>query len=115
MNRLNVTVEATENTGEWKVIKGIEYKGIQVQPGMITDGASIPLSIQWLIGKGGKLFTPAVIHDTGYGLGLLTRLGVDNIFRDAMRDNKVPQWKASLIYTAVRFFGASHYKRRCND
>ena len=110
MNKLNVDVRATEICGQWEVVQGLEYYGIQVPIGQLTDGASIPWVAQSFIKKGGKLFTPSVIHDVGYRSGLMTRLAVDNIFMNAMRDNKVPKWKRELIYSAVRLFGANHYK-----
>ena len=109
MNRLNVEVRATENSGEWEVMTGLEYFGIQVQPGMTSDGASVPWVAQWLVRKGGPLFTPSVIHDVGYRNGLRDRLAMDNIFMEAMKENKVPKWKRELIYSAVRLFGASSY------
>ncbi len=86
------------------------YRGIQVDIGDITDGASIPLLLQVFLKKGGPLFTPSVIHDIGYRKGLLTRVLVDNIFYEAMKDNKVPRWKRKMIYQGVRLFGSKHYK-----
>jgi len=112
MNKLNVEVRATEKSGQWEVVQGLEYYGIQVSVGQLTDGASVPWIAQSLIKKGGKLFTPSVIHDTGYRHGLMTRYEIDNIFLDAMEDNKVPGWKRNLIYSAVRLFGGWSYRER---
>ena len=111
MNRLNITVRPTDVNNEWEVERGIEYFGIQVKRGDKTDGASIPWYLQWLLKKGGPLFTPSVIHDISYRVGLLTRLACDNIFKEAMIENKVPEWKIKLIYSGVRLFGSSRYNR----
>jgi hypothetical protein len=75
----------------------------------ISDGASIPWYVRWLLKKGGPLFTPSVIHDIGYGRGLMIRKKVDDIFMEAMILNKVERWKRYLIYKAVRLRGASRY------
>ena len=115
MNKINVDVRSTEICGQWEVVQGLEYYGIQVPVGQLADGASIPLIAQFFIKKGGKLFTPSVIHDTGYHQGFMTRLAIDNIFMNAMVDNGVPKLKRELIYSAVRLFGASSYKGKRYD
>lgn len=111
MNKLNVTVRATEVDGQWEVVEGITYHGIHVLPGQLTDGLSIPLFLQWLLRKGGKAFTPGVIHDTGYRNGLLTRAECDEEFLGAMEDNGVNKFKRMILYYGVGLFGRSAYDR----
>jgi len=110
-NTLEVCVKATDKAGQWIVTEGILYRGIQVHVGQLTDGASIPLFLRGLIPKGGPLFCPAVIHDTAYRNGLLTRKQCDGLFLRAMEDNHVNIVRRKIIYRAVRIFGSSAYNK----
>lgn len=82
---------------------------IVVPAGYVTDFASIPRLFWRLeppLGPAGKA---AVVHDYLYstrGLaGRYTRAAADGIFREAMGVLKVPAWKRSLMWAAVRVGG----------
>jgi len=110
MPKLKVKVEPTDNCGEWRVIEYFVFMGVVVNVGQLTDGASVPWMLRWLIKVGGRLFTPSVIHDTGYRLGLFTKRKMDSIYYKAMVINGVPKWKRYLIYVGVVLFGHFSYR-----
>ena len=78
-----------------------------VPKGFITDFASSPKFVWWLVPPWGKYGKASVVHDylirakPAYPVSL-TRKYVDDIFLEAMLVLKVPRWKAQLIYYAVR-------------
>ncbi|WP_348919765.1 DUF1353 domain-containing protein, partial [Escherichia coli] len=52
----------------------------------------------------------AIIHDWLYDNALRTKKEADRIFLDAMKVLKVPAWRRSLMYFAVRLFGKGKYR-----
>jgi len=78
---------------------------ITVPVGFITDFASSPPPIWWLIPPWGKYGKAAVIHDYLYQLGIRTRKEADDIFRESMLVLGVAPWRVSLMYWGVRIFG----------
>ena len=86
---------------------GIVYT---VPVGFKTDFASIPPAIRGFIDTDeGDLRDAAVIHDWLYSTGELTRKAADSILRAAMRELGAGIIKSSVVYYAVRWFGASHF------
>lgn len=84
---------------------------IEVPAGFVTDFASVPHGLWNLeppLGDAGKA---AVVHDWLYftrGLGgRYTRAQADGIFRQALRVLRVPLWKRSVLWAAVRLGGKS--------
>lgn len=96
----------------WSLNEFLEYDGIFVPPGFITDGASVPRLLWWLFPAWGSYGRAAVIHDflcqqiaLGIGLGLtVTRKMADLIFRDAMKASGTGFFTRWTIYLAVRIF-----------
>ena len=109
---INIKVSPTGINGQWRVLEDLEYRGVTVRAGQLTDGASIPWAFRWWLKVGGPLFAPSVIHDTGYRHGLKTKSKIDDIYKMAMQENRVPGWKISIIYRAVKMFGGSSYKEK---
>jgi len=85
---------------------------ITVPAGFITDFASSPPPIWWLIPSWGKYGKAAVIHDYLYQHRTRTRKEADNILREAMLVLNVAPWRVSLIYRGVRMFGWLAWRRR---
>ena len=108
-NKLNISVSPTDKHGQWEVTEGLTYKGIQVEVGQLTDGASIPLVLQPFLRKGGPIFCPSVIHDTSYRNSYFNRAACDRIFLDAMVDNGVNKLERAFLYYGVRLFGGKSY------
>lgn len=96
----------------WKRKKTI----ICVKAGFLTDFASIPRILRWLIEKLGRYNKAAVIHDALYQDVVpgykFTRKEADLCFLDGMADLGVIKWKRNLMYQAVRLFGWIAWKRR---
>jgi len=119
----------------WKLIRTFVYevgskgsdKKIEVPAGFVTDFASSPPAIWWLIPPWGKYGKAAILHDYLYlnhrylaqaqsfreeraaGRALnpkrVTREYADNVFREAMTVLGVAPWRVKLMYWGVRCFG----------
>lgn len=74
------------------------------------DGASIPQVFRGLIGQPleSDFQVPSLIHDAGYD-DRARRVLQDVIFYYLLRQNRVPRWKALLMYSAVRLGGHVYY------
>ena len=86
-----------------------------VPTGYVTDFASIPAAFQWLISKD-ELRRAATLHDWLVSEKIVKRERADKIFKTAMKDSGVPQWKRELAYYAVKLFTKTldHEYRRTN-
>lgn len=95
---------------------GSEYsnKTIKVPKGFITDFASTPPAIYWLIPPWGRYGKAAVLHDYLYQSHKCSRKQADDIFLEAMEVLGVEKWRRFLMYRAVRMFGclAWHSRRK---
>jgi hypothetical protein len=77
-----------------------------VQVGKRTDFASVPRMFVWLLPRYGRYTKAAILHDHLWGEEVprtITRLEADGIFRQAMRELKVPFLRRWLIWAAVRW------------
>ena len=88
---------------------------IKVFRGFITDGASVPKSLQWLYDPFGKYIKAAVIHDylySCYNNTGINRTLADKIFRYIMQETGVDNRTVRRFYTAVRCFGETSWKKK---
>lgn len=85
---------------------------ITVPAGFVTDFASSPPPVWWLIPPWGRYGKAAVVHDYLYLTKTRTRKDADDIFREAMIVLRVAPVRVFLMYWAVRLFGwpAWHYR-----
>jgi|SRR6185436_3141172 len=84
---------------------------IHVPAGFITDFASVPRFLWWLLPPNGRYGKAAVIHDylyRTYGAG--SKIVADAIFYEAMKALGVSPVVRGLMYLGVHFFGGSSYK-----
>jgi hypothetical protein len=88
---------------------------IIVPAGFVTDRASIPYLVQWLIPKDGRHSVPAIIHDYLYWTGTCTQRQADRLLMHAMADSRAPSWQRRMIYKAVDLFGGSAYSQNARD
>lgn len=105
---------------QWKLIRDFEYhvgtypseRIITAPPGFITNFASIPRVFWTILPPTGKYGKAAVIHDLLYSVHALCkdREEADQIFLEAMRVLGVPNFKACIMYQAVRTFGQSAWE-----
>lgn len=82
---------------------------IDITPYFITDYASIPRGMQWLIPKRDVHYDVAalfhddcLIHRRARGL---RRKDCHDIFDEIMKHYKTPRWKRKLMYSAVTVVG----------
>ena len=81
---------------------------VTVQPGFVSDLASIPWFLRWLYPPDGIWGPAAVVHDWLYSQPEVSRRVADRIFWDHMREDGVPWFRAMLFYWGVRLFGRWH-------
>ncbi len=74
---------------------------IVVPKGFMTDFASIPWVVQWLVRKHGPHNGPAVLHDWLYQTHKVGFWLANAIMYDAMVEARVVYWRRALIYFAV--------------
>jgi hypothetical protein len=82
---------------------------IEVPYKFITDFASVPQALWWIFPPWGKYGKAAVVHDWCYSTKWKTKKEADAVFYEAMGVLGVPQWKRTLLYFAVHFFGKGVY------
>lgn len=84
---------------------------VEVEKGFVTDFASVPGMLWWVLPKWGIYGNATVIHDWLYWDQKRTRREADEIMLEAMGVLKVPKIKKALIFRAVRTFGGLAWKR----
>lgn len=105
MDKFTLTEEFEYYTGT----KDVPGDTIIVPAGFVTDFASVPKFLHWLMHPTGRHGKAAVIHDYMYKMKLYNRATCDNIFYDAMVVLNVSKVKALAMYKAVRLFGEKYY------
>ena len=91
---------------------------IKVFKGFVTDGASVPHSLQWLYNPYGKYINAAVIHDYLYSTYNNTGINktlADKIFRHIMQETGVDNRTVRRFYNAVKYFGATSWKTKLKN
>lgn len=82
-----------------------EHEAIAVPEGFLTDLASIPRAVQWLIPVNGKHRRAAILHDYLFVIQDRDRASVDRLFLDAMEADGVSWLTRRTMYAAVRAGG----------
>lgn len=80
-----------------------------VPAGSVTDFASVPRIPPFYDLTGDTAHEAAVLHDWLYTTHAVDRKTADRVFLEAMQATGVPWWRRTMMYAAVRVFGASHY------
>lgn len=91
---------------------------IKVFRGFITDGASVPKSLQWLYNPYGKYINAAVVHDYLYSVYNNTGINrtlADKIFRYIMKETNVDSRTRRKFYAAVRALGETSWKPKLQN
>ena len=99
----------------WKLHEEFTYTTdagavIHVPVGFITDLASVPRLLWWVVPPFGKYLPAALIHDKLYadhraGLHHCSRAYCDAVLLEAMRDCGCSAWCANTIWIGVRLGG----------
>ena len=99
-------------------IYSINGYDITVFKGFVTDGASVPHSLQWLYNPFGKYIKAAVIHDylySTYNNTGINRTLADKIFNFVMKETNVDVRTRRKFYAAVRAFGETSWKAKLQN
>ena len=91
---------------------------IRVPKSFITDGASVPKSLQWLYNPFGRYIKAAVIHDylySKYNNTGINRKLADKIFKYIMKETKVNNSTINKFYRAVRVFGEMSWQDKIEN
>ncbi|MEQ1663187.1 MAG: DUF1353 domain-containing protein [Thiobacillus sp.] len=105
----------------WKLLCELAYNSqihglIIVPAGYVTDFASVPRLpfAYWLTGD--TAHASAVVHDylcsVEYARCKISWARAADVFREAMKHEKVPAWRRTMMYWAVRMVGG---KRNCKE
>ena len=102
-------------------LDGGDVRRIVVPRGLITDLTSVPRLLRVFVGRVGPWLEAAILHDYLYiawqdvpGLGARPRdrLFADRMMLCAMQEAGVGWFDRTVIYLAVRTFGAATYAER---
>lgn len=86
-----------------------------VPPNFVTDHASVPFVLRWLVSQSGRHSAGSVVHDWLYTVAeppaepyefRRERFLADRIFLEALRTSDVSILTRSLLYRGARLFGA---------
>ena len=104
-------------SGEWVVDRDLIYHSkagdwYAVPRGFITDLASIPKALRWLIDVNGKHRRAAVLHDYLYCSQITTREEADALFLEAMGMIGVDTYQRNAMWSGVRAFGWRYWNKR---
>jgi len=94
----------------WTVLQELHYltaagEMIVIPAGYVTDFATIPRFLWWLLPPTGRYEYAALVHDRLYGMHNRQRLECDRLFLAAMKASGVVFWQRWAIYWGVRAGG----------
>ena len=116
MSRFHVSYD-TADPITWRLEQPYErqcaFGPLLVPQGFTTDLASTPRTVWLRYPRWGKWSGAAIAHDFMYQRRPydLERRQADDIFRALMREDGVRHGDAEVIYTAVRQFGGSAWRK----
>ena len=102
----------------WQLTEELRYKtkkgGLIIVPkDFVTDYASVPRFLHWLLRPDGNYKSAAVVHDWIYKKNCsYSRKEADLLFKEAMESLSIEFWKVSLLYLGVRSFGWAVWKQK---
>ena len=109
---------AKPGRAKWRLIEPLRYRDKvtgeewTVPAGEETDFASVPrIPLAFLL-AGDTAHEPAALHDRLYRTGEVSRKRADELFLQAMKEQREPGWRSQIMYGAVRIFGGGYYKEQ---
>lgn len=120
-------LEHSEKSDQWRLVQDIEYDNVTlyrrvvVPAGYVTDFASSPQWLWWLIPSIGKYNRAALIHDFLYENRIIPvgkllnnstarKLADDTFLEVANQIDPARKWKHFGMYCMVRIFGGLYWK-----
>lgn len=88
-----------------------EEYGFVLPEGYVSDGASIPGCLRWLLGdpmQKPRVFA-AIVHDWLYDSHIVSRKRADQIYMELCVRYGFPRYKAVFEYHFIRWFGGGHW------
>jgi hypothetical protein len=115
----SVTVRRVDDR-HWAVVEELVYRGrwdrFVVPAGFLTDFATVPRVVVWLIPRFGRYTLAAILHDwlctQGLRSGVVTSREADGLFRRVMREQGVPVLRRWLMWCGVRWGALASSLRR---
>lgn len=96
----------------WRLTQDFHYVGktqrFTIGAGFLTDFASVPQPLWWLVPRSGRYTKAAVVHDAlviEARRGHMSRCDADGIFRRILRELQVPFLRRWLLWGGVRLGG----------
>ena len=125
MFKTDLVVKAlTNRPNYWEVVRELVWQGpikaktpsldFVVFVGFVTDLASIPRALRWMINPNGKSRRAAVLHDFLYTGQHLSRKDSDLLFLAALKADGVGLVTRQALYRGVRMGGWLFYNECCN-
>jgi hypothetical protein len=116
---MSVTVRRVDDR-RWAVVEELVYLGrrdrLVVPAGFLTDFATVPRVVVWLIPRFGRYTLAAILHDwlvtQGLRSGVVTSREADGLFRRVMRESGVPVLRRWLMWCGVRWGALTSPLRR---
>jgi hypothetical protein len=110
----------TAGADGWTLVEPLTYVGSRdrfvVPAGFVTDLASVPRPVLWLVPRSGRYTLAAVLHDwlctVGIRTGVVTSRQADGVFRRVMREAGVPVLLRWLMWAGVRWGALADPERR---
>lgn len=104
-------------TNEWKTkfISDLICFELNIHPGFITDGGSIPAVFRNIINPYGIGILGFLIHDAVYGTHYLSQEQADYVLREIHKLSGISWAKYAMIYRSVRCCGHGPYNNKSEE
>ena len=89
--------------------KDLITEEVIVPEGFESDGFSSPQMLRWFVGRTGKGWFAAWVHDYCYATECVSKKDADKLFYNNLLKADVNKIKAKALYYAVKLFGSSSY------
>lgn len=119
LKQFNELVIRPHSATTWQLVEDLVYKGedqlFTIPAGYVTDFATVPPFMRWLVETYGPYTRAAIVHDwlitEEIPARRVTSRDTDGIFRRIMREEGTPTAKRWIMWTAVRVASLFNMRR----